>query len=45
MLAQDERSSVVYGMNQEAVRAGVVHEVLPLARLGPRLLELAGRQP
>lgn len=45
VLAQDERSSVVYGMNQEAVRAGVVHEVLPLASLGPRLLELAGRQP
>lgn len=41
VLAQDEASSVVYGMAQEAVRAGAVHEVLPLELIAPRLLELA----
>ncbi len=40
VLAQDEESSVVYGMAQEAVRAGVVDEVLPLEVIAPRLLEL-----
>ncbi len=40
VLAQDEASSVVYGMAQEAVRAGVVDEVLPLELIPPRLLEL-----
>ena len=40
VLAQDEASSVVYGMAQEAVRAGVVHEVLPLDTLGRRVVEL-----
>jgi two-component system, chemotaxis family, protein-glutamate methylesterase/glutaminase len=39
-LAQDETSSVVYGMAAEAVRAGVVSEILPLERIGPRVLEL-----
>jgi two-component system chemotaxis response regulator CheB len=40
VLAQDEASSVVFGMAQEAVRAGVVDELLPLDALGSRLLEL-----
>lgn len=40
VLAQDEATSVVYGMAQEAVRAGVVDEILPLPRLGHRLAEL-----
>lgn len=37
-LAQDEASSVIYGMNQEAVKAGVVQHILPLDSLPDRLL-------
>lgn len=37
-LAQDEASSVIYGMNQEAVNAGVVQQVLGLDELPARLL-------
>ncbi len=33
VLAQDEASSVVYGMNRRAVEAGVVHEVVPLKNI------------
>lgn len=42
-LAQDEATSVIYGMNQEAIDAGVIHRVLPLGDLAPemhRVLEL-----
>ncbi|WP_404343846.1 chemotaxis-specific protein-glutamate methyltransferase CheB [Vreelandella venusta] len=37
-LAQDEASSVIYGMNQEAVNAGVVQQVMGLDELPARLL-------
>ncbi len=40
ILAQDERSSVVFGMAQEAVREGLCDSVLPVDRLGQRLVEL-----
>ncbi len=40
VLAQDEASSVVYGMPGEAVAAGVVDAVVGLDELGPRLAEL-----
>lgn len=36
--AQDEASSVIYGMNQEAVKAGVIQYELPLDSLPDRLL-------
>ncbi|MEA2119606.1 chemotaxis-specific protein-glutamate methyltransferase CheB [Halovibrio sp. HP20-50] len=36
--AQDEASSVIYGMNQEAVKAGVIHYELPLDSLPDRLM-------
>ncbi|HSP31212.1 MAG TPA: chemotaxis-specific protein-glutamate methyltransferase CheB [Halomonas sp.] len=36
--AQDEASSVIYGMNQEAVKAGVIQHELPLDSLPDRLL-------
>ena len=39
-LVQDEASCVVFGMPREAIAAGAAHEVLPLARIGPRLLAL-----
>jgi two-component system chemotaxis response regulator CheB len=38
-LAQDEASCVVFGMPKEAIAAGAVHEVLPLAAIAPRLIE------
>ena len=38
-VAQDEASCVVYGMPREAVAAGAVHEVLPLAQIARRLIE------
>lgn len=41
VLAQDEGSSVVYGMPREAVRAGVVSEVLPVDRIGGRVAAVA----
>lgn len=41
LLAQDEASSVVYGMAQEAVRAGLPDAVLSLDAIAARLTELA----
>ncbi len=38
-VAQDEASCVVFGMPREAIAAGAVHEVLPLASIAPRLIE------
>ncbi len=43
-LAQDEATSVVWGMPGAAVRAGAVDEVLPLEKIGPRLIELVDRR-
>ena len=40
VLAQDEASSVVYGMPQEAVTAGVVDAVLGVEEMAPRLVAL-----
>ncbi len=40
VLAQDEQSSVVFGMAREAIRSGVVDEVLSLERIAPRLHEV-----
>lgn len=41
-IAQDESTSVVFGMPGEAVRIGAAREVLPLDRIAERLGELAG---
>ncbi|MCC6747092.1 MAG: chemotaxis-specific protein-glutamate methyltransferase CheB [Deltaproteobacteria bacterium] len=43
VLAQDEASSVVYGMPGAAVAAGAVHEVLPVSRLAERIHDLVHR--
>jgi two-component system chemotaxis response regulator CheB len=40
-VAQDKATSVVWGMPGEAVRCGAAQEILPLDRIGARLLELA----
>jgi len=39
-IAQDEATSVVYGMPREAVRLGAAGQVLPLDRIGPTLAAL-----
>ena len=43
VIAQDEDSSVVFGMAKEAVEAGVVDEVLPVERIAERLVSLVRR--
>ena len=40
VLAQDEATSVIYGMPREAVRAGVVDATLPLTAIARRLMDL-----
>jgi two-component system, chemotaxis family, protein-glutamate methylesterase/glutaminase len=44
VLAQDEATSVVYGMAQEAVRRGVVNAIVPLDEIARRLGELTRRE-
>jgi two-component system, chemotaxis family, protein-glutamate methylesterase/glutaminase len=38
VLAQDKASSVVYGMPGEAIKAGIVDEVIPLENMASRLI-------
>ncbi len=38
-LVQDEASCVVFGMPREAIAHGAAHEVLPLSKIAPRLIE------
>jgi len=39
-IAQDEASSIVYGMPKEAVALGVVQHILPLEKIAPTLVAL-----
>jgi two-component system chemotaxis response regulator CheB len=39
-VAQDEATSVVWGMPGAVAQAGLCHAVLPLPRIAPKLLEL-----
>ena len=41
-VAQDEDTSVVFGMPKEAIARGAVHEVLPLGRIASAILRRAG---
>jgi two-component system chemotaxis response regulator CheB len=41
-LAQDEATSVVWGMPGAITRAGLVHAVLPLKQIGARVLSIMG---
>ena len=41
-LAQDESSSVIYGMNREAIASGAVQRVLPLDEIAAAMVQLAG---
>ena len=40
VIAQDEQSSVIYGMPREAARTGMVQDILPLDAISRRLKEL-----
>ena len=40
-LAQDEESSIVFGMNAEAIKLGHVRAVIPLSEMGKRMCGLA----
>jgi len=40
VVAQDEATSVVWGMPGAVVQAGLCHAVLPLPRIAPKLLEM-----
>ena len=37
VIAQDEATSVIFGMNGEAIRAGAVDEVLPIDDIFPAI--------
>jgi two-component system chemotaxis response regulator CheB len=40
-VAQDEESSVVFGMPREAIARGAVDEILPLPRIAATILKRA----
>lgn len=44
-LAQNEASSVIFGMNRVAIEAGVIQQVLPLTELGPALAQALRTAP
>jgi two-component system chemotaxis response regulator CheB len=44
VIAQDEASSIVWGMPGAVARAGLCHAVLPLKELTPKLLHFVGRR-
>ncbi|MBI9080625.1 MAG: chemotaxis response regulator protein-glutamate methylesterase [Pseudodesulfovibrio sp.] len=41
-LAQDEATSVVFGMPQEAIKAGGVHKIMPLQRIAGEMVRSCG---
>jgi len=43
-IAQDEATSVIFGMPREAIEAGAVHEVVPLGRLRERALARVAKE-
>ena len=43
LLAQDEETSVVWGMPGAVANAGICHEILPLTEIGPKLHSYATR--
>jgi two-component system chemotaxis response regulator CheB len=44
VIAQDEASSVVWGMPGAVARAGLCQAVLPLKELAPKVLQFVGRR-
>jgi two-component system, chemotaxis family, protein-glutamate methylesterase/glutaminase len=45
IIAQDEATSVVFGMPAAAIAAGLPHITLPLNLIGPRLQAWLGSSP
>ena len=43
VLAQDQATSIVWGMPGAVAQAGLAHKVLPLAALAPEIVRLVGR--
>lgn len=43
-LAQDEATSVVFGMPREAIALGAAHEVVPLSQIAPRIVAAVRHQ-
>ncbi|VEP12069.1 Chemotaxis response regulator protein-glutamate methylesterase [Hyella patelloides LEGE 07179] len=41
-IAQDEASSIIFGMPQEAIKSGIVQQVLPLKDIAPFLIRQVG---
>ncbi|NEQ55626.1 MAG: chemotaxis-specific protein-glutamate methyltransferase CheB [Leptolyngbya sp. SIO3F4] len=41
-IAQDESTSVVFGMPKEAIALGAAHQVLPIDAIAPAILQLVG---
>ncbi len=39
-IAQDEESCVIFGMPKEAIKTGVVHQILPLEQMGENLMNV-----
>jgi two-component system chemotaxis response regulator CheB len=44
VIAQDEASSVVWGMPGAVAQAGLCHAVLPLSAIAPKILQILGRR-
>jgi len=42
-IAQDEQSSVVFGMPREAILLGAADQILPIDRIAPALIHAARR--
>ncbi|OGV71982.1 MAG: hypothetical protein A3K19_22190 [Lentisphaerae bacterium RIFOXYB12_FULL_65_16] len=42
VLVQDEATSIVWGMPGSAVHAGLADEILPLDKIGPRVVDIVG---
>jgi two-component system chemotaxis response regulator CheB len=43
VIAQDESSSVVWGMPGAIANAGLAHSILPLPEIGPAVMKIVGR--
>jgi len=41
-IAQDERSSIVFGMPREAIARGAAAEILPLSEIGTAIVRWVG---
>lgn len=44
-IAQDEASSIIFGMNRVAIERGAARRILPLDRIAPAMVEMALGQP